>query len=106
MATSTKNPADSSRTCPIARQRLASGVAANWPREKIRQTPRRLESEITPARAKGARVPQGGVPRCHDADWQTAGSAGLLAGQILLEPVDVVVAVDDRGLAHQRTEQR
>ena len=30
----------------------------------------------------------------------------MLAGQILLEPVDVVVAVDDGGFAHQRAEQR
>jgi hypothetical protein len=33
-----------------------------------------------------------------------AGSTRLLAGQILFEPVDVVVAVDDGGFADQRTE--
>jgi hypothetical protein len=31
---------------------------------------------------------------------------GRLAGQILLEPVNMVVAVDDIGLPHQRPEQR
>jgi hypothetical protein len=34
-----------------------------------------------------------------------ADSTRLLAGQILFEPLDVLVAVDDGGLADQRTEQ-
>jgi len=29
-----------------------------------------------------------------------------LAGEVLLQPVDVVIAVDDAGLPHQRAEQR
>ena len=32
-------------------------------------------------------------------------STRLLAGQILFEPLDVLVAVDDGGFADQRTEQ-
>jgi hypothetical protein len=31
--------------------------------------------------------------------------AALLAGQILFEPVDVVIAVDDGGFPHQGAEQ-
>src|SRR5580704_8780807 len=90
IATSTRNPADSSRTWPIARRERASGAAKNIDCEGILFPSWNRPSEVkTPAGARGS--------KCIGTFSGRGRSAALPAGKILLEPVDVVVAVDDRG---------
>src|SRR5258707_1319910 len=91
---STTRPAAISRIWPIASRCAASGVTAVM--DKRMHIPR-WELPNFAKRWLGGLVPL--VPIGRSAD-------GRLAGQILLEPVDMVVAVDDPGLPHQRPEQR
>src|SRR5580693_9683182 len=104
-ATNTKNPAASSRIWLIERRRTSSGVTiiSRISRHK------RTEFKSSPDRT--------GFPSDQNAsadNWfrdVRAISGGArhscgLAGQILLEPMDVVIAVDDVGLADQGPKQR
>ena len=61
--------------------------------------PEGTQPALTPAEATGS-IPAGRIFGAY------SGFIGVnrLAGEILLEPVDVVVAVDDIGLPHQRAE--
>src|ERR1700730_3660918 len=104
MTVSPTRPAASSRIWPSARRRVASNVTA------ISRMQRRNSSgppdgkafpthqnacfgNWFPGRRKVLRAPK-------------RRSAGGLARKILFEPVDVVVAIDNGGVAHQRPEQR
>src|SRR6266478_8697915 len=95
IATSTRKPAASNRICPIARRRVASGVTAisRHVAGKFKRFPRgrKAPSQEKPTSAKL-------VPA--DAAFLGSGrSTGRLAGQILFQPVDMIVAVDNVGLA-------
>src|SRR6476620_3331199 len=88
-ATSTKNPAASSTIWMIARRRAASGIAAVM--DKWNSTgPLARNFPDHHKRRPGRLVPG---PR------ELLALAGRrLAGKILLEPMDVVITVDDAGL--------
>src|SRR5665213_3628089 len=102
IVTSTRNTAASSRICHIARRRVASSVTSVGPKE-IRQSPR----GIVPGNAPNVCRDKWFL-RLSDSSAQAARSrsGGRLAGQILFEPVDVIVAVDDGGFPNQGPEQR
>src|SRR5664279_1927300 len=94
MATNTKNPAASSRIWPSERRRTSSGVTtiSRHKRTEFKSSPGQERFPRRPERQCGQLVPGrptflGGARR----------SAGDLAGQILLEPMDVVIAVDNVG---------
>src|SRR6266478_6593229 len=100
MKVNTKRPAASSRIWPIARRRVASSVTS-VSRPEIQLPP---GGERFPAakRRFGRMVPCGG----HCFGSRKKDSRRGVTGQILFEPVDMIVAVDDAGLADQSPEQR
>src|SRR5712664_4446579 len=103
MMVSTTRPAASSRICPIARRRLASGVTTISRHEAT-------EIHAVPEPGKASPAERN---TCFGNWFQPAmpfqderlAAAGL-AGQVLLEPMDMVVAIDNAGLPDQCPEQR
>ena len=88
MATNTKNPADNSRICQIARRLRASDVTMISPDQANELQAPSQALAITNA------VGTGKFPRV----TELFRGFTRLAGEILLEPVDMIVAVDDVGL--------
>src|SRR6202035_5648861 len=99
IATNTKNPAASSRIWPIERRRTSSGVTtiSHHKRTEFKSSPGQERFPKRPERQCGQLVP--GARLILEGARR---SAGGLTGQILLEPMDVVVAVDNVGFADQR----
>src|SRR3984893_1755441 len=96
MTVSTTRPAASRMICPIARRRVASGVTSISGHEstEFAHPPHGngfSQPTKTPVRAVGSRV-------LRLFSRSNSRSAGRLAGQILFEPVDMIVAVDNGGV--------
>src|SRR6478752_5129315 len=95
MIVSTTRPAPSNRICPIARRRLTSGVTS-------------ISRHAAMEFRRFQRVPPAQQNACSD-NWfrrtmaflDEAGRTAGLAGQVLFEPVDMIVAIDDVGLPDQ-----
>src|SRR4051794_18308178 len=101
MTVSTTRPAASSRTCPMARRRAASGVTTNS-RAEVRNSAPPGGTSASGAKRAGRRL----VPKVGRNFRREGRLARRLARQILFEPMDMVVAIDDGWFPDQRPEQR